>query len=61
MLFRSVDLIGTQNAAGATFKNTDLVFPISLSELQRNTNLAQEYIEGKVYYRNPSKEKDKLQ
>ncbi len=36
-----VDLIGTQNAAGATFKNTDLVFPISLSELQRNTNLVQ--------------------
>jgi len=36
-----VDLIGTQNAAGATFKETDLVFPISLSELQRNPNLTQ--------------------
>ncbi|WP_319267637.1 RagB/SusD family nutrient uptake outer membrane protein [uncultured Draconibacterium sp.] len=36
-----VDLIGAQNAAGATFKETDLVFPISLSELQRNPNLTQ--------------------
>lgn len=36
-----VDLIGTQNAAGATFKETDLVFPISLNELQRNPNLIQ--------------------
>lgn len=36
-----VDLIGTQNAAGATFKKTDLVFPISLNELQRNSNLTQ--------------------
>jgi len=36
-----VDLIGAQNAAGATFKETDLVFPISLNELQRNPNLTQ--------------------
>ncbi len=36
-----VDLIGAENAAGATFKETDLVFPISLSELQRNPNLTQ--------------------
>ncbi|RKD88168.1 RagB/SusD family nutrient uptake outer membrane protein [Mangrovibacterium diazotrophicum] len=36
-----VDLIGASNAAGATFKQTDLVFPISLSELQRNPNLVQ--------------------
>ncbi|RNL93474.1 RagB/SusD family nutrient uptake outer membrane protein [Sinomicrobium pectinilyticum] len=36
-----VDLIGAQNAAGATFKPTDLVFPISLNELQRNPNLTQ--------------------
>lgn len=36
-----IDLIGAKNAAGATFKQTDLVFPISLSELQRNPNLVQ--------------------
>ncbi len=36
-----VDLIGSKNAAGATFKETDLVFPISLSELQRNPKLVQ--------------------
>jgi len=36
-----VDLIGAENAAGATFKETDLVFPISLNELQRNPNLSQ--------------------
>lgn len=36
-----VDLIGAQNAAGATFKETDLLFPISLSELQRNPHLTQ--------------------
>ena len=36
-----VDLIGAQNAAGATFKENDLVFPISLNELQRNPNLTQ--------------------
>ncbi len=36
-----VDLIGAENAAGATFKETDLVFPISLNELQRNPNLTQ--------------------
>ncbi len=36
-----VDLIGAKNAAGATFKQTDLVFPISLSELQRNPSLVQ--------------------
>jgi len=36
-----VNLIGAQNASGATFKETDLLFPISLSELQRNPNLTQ--------------------
>jgi len=36
-----VNLIGTQNAAGATFKQTDLVYPLPLSELQRNPNLTQ--------------------
>ncbi|MFI2741915.1 RagB/SusD family nutrient uptake outer membrane protein [Zhouia sp. PK063] len=36
-----VDLIGAENGAGATFKQTDLVFPISLNELQRNPNLTQ--------------------
>ncbi len=36
-----VDLIGAQNGSGATFKATDLVFPISLNELQRNPNLVQ--------------------
>lgn len=36
-----VDLIGAQNASGATFKKTDLLFPISLNELQRNSNMTQ--------------------
>lgn len=36
-----VNLIGAQNAFGATFKVTDLVYPIPLSELQRNPNLTQ--------------------
>lgn len=36
-----VDLIGAQNASGATFKESDLLWPISLSELQRNPSLTQ--------------------
>lgn len=36
-----ISLISGQNATGATFKETDLVFPISLNELQRNPNLNQ--------------------
>jgi hypothetical protein len=36
-----VDLIGATNASGATFKETDLVWPISMDELQRNPNLTQ--------------------
>lgn len=36
-----VSLIGAKNAAGATFKATDLVYPISLNELQRNPELTQ--------------------
>jgi hypothetical protein len=36
-----VDLIGAKNAAGATFKASDLLWPISLNEMQRNPNLTQ--------------------
>lgn len=36
-----VDLVGAQNASGATFKETDLLWPISVNELQRNKNLVQ--------------------
>lgn len=36
-----VPLIGAQNAAGATFKESDLLWPISLNEMQRNPNLTQ--------------------
>src|SRR5690606_7560342 len=34
-------LVGTQNASDATFKETDLLWPISLDELQRNPQLSQ--------------------
>ncbi len=36
-----VDLIGAKNASGATFKESDLLWPISLNEMQRNPNLTQ--------------------
>jgi hypothetical protein len=36
-----VALIGAQNASGATFKDTDLLWPISINELQRNPSLTQ--------------------
>lgn len=34
-------LIGSANASGATFKESDLLWPISVNEIQRNPNLAQ--------------------
>ena len=36
-----VDLVGAQNASGATIKADDLLWPISPDELQRNPNLTQ--------------------
>ena len=36
-----VNLIGAKNGSGATFKESDLLWPISIEELQRNTNLTQ--------------------
>lgn len=36
-----VDLIGAKNASGATFKATDLLWPISVNEIQRNPKLTQ--------------------
>ena len=36
-----VNLVGAQNASGATFKDSDLLWPISLDELQRNPELTQ--------------------
>jgi len=36
---RYVDLIGAQNGSGATFKESDLLWPISIDELQRNPAL----------------------
>lgn len=36
-----VTLVGAQNAAGATFKQSDLLWPISADEIQRNPNLTQ--------------------
>lgn len=36
-----VDLVGATNAAGATIKETDLLWPISVNEIQRNPNLEQ--------------------
>ncbi|PVH26194.1 RagB/SusD family nutrient uptake outer membrane protein [Sphingobacterium corticibacter] len=34
-------LVGAANGSGATFKQSDLVYPISMDELQRNPNLEQ--------------------
>lgn len=36
-----VDLVGASNGSGATFKATDLVWPIPVEEIQRNPNLTQ--------------------
>lgn len=36
-----VNLVGSKNASGATFKEADLLWPISVNEMQRNTNLTQ--------------------
>ncbi len=36
-----VDLIGAKNGSGATFKDTDLYWPIPVNEIQRNPNLTQ--------------------
>lgn len=36
-----VNLVGSQNATGATFKSSDLVWPISVNEIQRNPMLSQ--------------------
>ncbi len=36
-----VPLVGARNGSDAVFKETDLVYPISMDELQRNTNLTQ--------------------
>ena len=36
-----VDLIGATNGSGATFKETDLYWPIPVEEIQRNPNLTQ--------------------
>jgi len=36
-----VTLVGAQNATGATFKDSDLLWPISIEELQRNSKLTQ--------------------
>lgn len=36
-----VNLIGAKNGSGATFKNSDLVWPFPLNELQRNRALVQ--------------------
>lgn len=36
-----VNLVGATNAAGAVFKQSDLVWPISINEIQRNPQLTQ--------------------
>ncbi|MDD2436708.1 MAG: RagB/SusD family nutrient uptake outer membrane protein [Massilibacteroides sp.] len=36
-----VDLVGAKNASNATFKESDLLWPISLNEMQRNPSLVQ--------------------
>lgn len=36
-----VDLVGAKNAAGATFKSEDLLWPVPMQEIQRNPNLTQ--------------------
>lgn len=35
------ELVGATNASGATFKKTDLLWPISINEIQRNPSLTQ--------------------
>ena len=36
-----VDLVGAKNASGFTFTQSDLLWPISTNEIQRNPNLEQ--------------------
>ena len=36
-----VDLIGAKNGSGATFKTSDLLWPVPTQEIQRNPNLTQ--------------------
>lgn len=36
-----VDVVGAKNGNGATFKETDLLWPLSVNEIQRNPNLEQ--------------------
>lgn len=36
-----VNLVGAQNGSGATFKDSDLLWPVSADELQRNPSLTQ--------------------
>ena len=36
-----VDLVGATNAAGAIVKSSDLLWPVSLNEMQRNKKLTQ--------------------
>jgi len=36
-----VNLVGAQNGSGGTFKDSDLLWPLSLNEIQRNPNLTQ--------------------
>jgi len=36
-----VPLVGAKNASGATFKESDLLWPISPDEIQRNNKLTQ--------------------
>lgn len=36
-----VDLVGSANASGAVFKQSDLLWPISVNEIQRNPKLTQ--------------------
>lgn len=36
-----VDLVGAKNGAGATFTQSDLLWPVPLQEIQRNPNLTQ--------------------
>lgn len=44
-----VNLIGATNAAGAIFKDSDLLWPISLDELQRNPKLSQNKDYEKIF------------
>lgn len=36
-----IPLVGAQNASGATFKSSDLLWPLSVNEIQRNPSLTQ--------------------